>query len=137
MPGFVLDCSVAISWIISDESSPTSLHTLELVAEQGAIVPALWTLEVGNVLLNAERNKRISLDQCHSAIYTLNELPIQIDTLTSDHALKETFLLAKTLSLTLYDASYLELAIRYGLPIATFDTQLKLAAKQKKVEILV
>jgi predicted nucleic acid-binding protein len=136
MSGFVLDCSVAISWIMSDESSDVSLHMLELAATDGAIVPSIWPLEVGNVLLNAERNKRITLQQRRSAIFTLNELPIKIDHLTADHAFLETTSLAEEHNLTLYDASYLELAIRYGLPLGTFDKQLKLAAKQRKVILL-
>lgn len=137
MSGFVLDCSVAISWIImQDESSDASSHMLELAATEGAIVPSIWPLEIGNVLLNAERNKRITLQQRRSAIFTIGELPIKIDDLTAQHAFLETTSLAETHGLTLYDACYLELAIRYSLPLATFDKQLKLAAKARKVRLL-
>jgi predicted nucleic acid-binding protein len=136
MSHFVLDCSVAISWLMPDEASANSIDTLELVAEKGAIVPSIWSLEVANVLLVAQRNKRITLEQRHSAIYTLGDLPITIDTLTSNHAFLETMELAERYNLTLYDASYLELAVRMNIPIATFDKQLNYAAKQRGVNIV-
>ncbi len=109
-----------------DELSDTSL--LDQVVEKGAFVPSLWSLEVGNVLLIAERNKRISSKQRHMALHTLTELPITIDTMTSHHAWLETMEVAERYGLTLYDASYLELALRRSLPLATFDKALKRAA---------
>jgi predicted nucleic acid-binding protein len=109
-----------------DESSDTSL--LDQVVEKGALVPSLWSLEVGNVLLIAERNKRISSKQRHMVLHTLTELPITIDVMTSHHAWLETMELAERYGLTLYDASYLELALRRSLPLATFDKALKRAA---------
>jgi predicted nucleic acid-binding protein len=109
-----------------DESCDTA--SLDQVAEKGAIVPSLWSLEVGNVLLLAERRKRISSDQRHKALYTLTELPIIADTMTAQHAWLETMALAENYSLTLYDASYLELALRYTLPLMTLDKSLARAA---------
>ena len=110
-----------------DESFDAS--SLNHVAEKGAIVPSLWSLEIGNVLLIAERNKRISSEQRHKALYVLAELPIVVDTMTSQHAWLETMELAERYGLTLYDASYLELALRRSLPLATFDKALKRAAE--------
>ena len=124
---FVLDCSVTVSWLMPDESF--GLNLLDQVTEHGAIVPSLWSLEVGNVLLIAERKKRITLEQRQKAIYTLAELPIVIDAMTSDHAWLETMELAARYNLTLYDASYLELSLRRSLPLATFDNSLKRAAE--------
>jgi predicted nucleic acid-binding protein len=132
LPGFVLDCSVAISWLTPDEASDFSF--LDLVAEKGAVVPSLWSLEIGNVLLIAERKKRITLEQRQKAIHTLAELPISVDMMTSDHAWLETLELAERYSLTLYDASYLELALRRSLPLATFDSSLKQAAQLAGVD---
>ncbi len=132
LSNFVLDCSVAISWFMPDELCDSSL--LDLVAEKGAIVPSLWPLEVGNVLLIAERKKRITLEQRKKAIHTLVELPISVDMMTSDHAWLETMELAERYSLTLYDASYLELALRRSLPLATFDSSLKQAAQLAGVD---
>ena len=110
-----------------DEHYDPSL--LDLVAEKGAVVPSLWSLEIGNVLLIAERKKRITLEQRKKAIHTLSELPISVDMMTSDHAWLETMELAERYSLTLYDASYLELALRRSLPLATLDSSLKNAAQ--------
>lgn len=110
-----------------DESS--DLNFLDLVAKEGAIVPSLWSLEIGNVLLMSERKMRITLEQRQKALHILTELPIIIDTMTSNHAWLETMELAERHNLTLYDASYLELSLRRSLPLATFDKQLKKAAE--------
>jgi predicted nucleic acid-binding protein len=123
---FVLDCSVTISWLMPDEAS--GLNLLNKITESRAIVPSLWSLEVGNVLLIAERKKRITSEQRQKAIHTLTELPIIIDEMTSEHAWLETMELAERYDLTLYDASYLELSLRRSLPLATFDNSLKRAA---------
>jgi len=136
MTSLVLDCSVAISWFMPDEANNYYITILEQVAEKGAVVPSIWHLEVGNVLLNAERNKRITPEQVGSAIYSLNELPIITDSLTSKNAWQETMELAKYYNLSLYDASYLELAQRLNIPIATFDKQLKIAAKKKNITMI-
>ncbi len=127
LSAFVLDCSVTISWFMPDESF--DFNFLDQVAEKGAIVPSLWSLEIGNVLLIAERKKRITLEQRQKAIHILTELPIVFDTMTSNHAWLETMELAERYNLTLYDASYLELSLRRSLPLATFDKSLKKAAE--------
>jgi predicted nucleic acid-binding protein len=101
---------------------------LDRVILEGALVPSVWPLEVGNVLLMAERQKRISAEQRHQAVYTLSELPINVDPMTSHHAWQETMELAERYKLTLYDAAYLELALRRSLPLATLDKSLKSAA---------
>ena len=127
LSAFVLDCSVTISWFMPDESF--DFNFLDQVAEEGAIVPSLWSLEIGNVLLIAERKKRITLEQRQKAIHILSELPVVVDTMTSNHAWLETMELAERHNLTLYDASYLELSLRRSLPLATFDKSLKKAAE--------
>lgn len=127
LSAFVLDCSVTISWFMPDESF--DIDFLNQVAEKGAIVPSLWSLEIGNVLLIAERKQRITLEQRQKALHILTELPITVDTMTANHAWLETIELAERHELTLYDASYLELALRRSLPLATFDKSLKKAAE--------
>ncbi len=127
LSAFVLDCSVTISWFMPDESS--DFNFLDQVADGGAIVPSLWSLEIGNVLLIAERKTRITLEQRQKALHILTELPIIVDTMTSNHAWLETMELAERYNLTLYDASYLELSLRRSLPLATFDKSLKKAAE--------
>ena len=133
MPAFVLDCSVTISWFMPDES--LGFNFLDRLAEEEAVVPSLWSLEIGNVLLFAERKKRITLEQRRKAIHILMELPIIVDTMTSNHAWLETMELAERHNLTLYDASYLELSLRRSLPLATFDKSLKKAAELSGVRV--
>ena len=127
----VLDCSVAISWLMPDESFNSRF--LDRVVTEGALVPFVWPLEIGNVLLMAERQKRLSAEQRHQAVFTLSELPINIDPMTSHHAWQETMELAEHYKLTLYDAAYLELALRRFLPLATLDKSLKSAADKAGV----
>lgn len=110
-----------------DES--VGFNFLDQVAEKGAIVPSLWSLEIGNVLLMAERKTRITLEQRQKALHILTELPIVVDTMTANHAWLETMELAERYNLTLYDASYLELSLRRSLPLVTFDKSLKKAAE--------
>ncbi|KJW04351.1 type II toxin-antitoxin system VapC family toxin [Rickettsia argasii] len=134
MVSFVLDSSIALSWLMPDEVA--SLDILDKTITEEAIVPAIWELEIGNVLLCAERAKRLTINQRHQAIYTLKDLYIKIDQITLEHIWFETMDLAVQYGLTLYDASYLELALRCGLPIATLDKSLKQASKAAGVVVL-
>ena len=137
MPSIILDCSVTISWFMSDEQPLPFDNILDKIGEIGAVVPTIWQLEVANVLLVSERRKRITREQRHSALYTLNELPINIDQFTSKHAWNEITELAERYNLTTYDACYLELSLRLNLPLATLDNQLKSAAKLAAVSLVI
>ena len=136
MSFITLDCSVTASWFIPDEFSKSSLNIKDKIKEKGAIVPTIWSLEVGNVLLISERRKRITKEQRQKALYILSDLPIKTDELTFKNAWFETIELAEKYNLTLYDACYLELALRYNSPLATFDNNLKQAAKLAGVILL-
>lgn len=109
---------------------------LDKTVQEGAIVPTIWLLETANVLLCAERQQRISKIQAHHALYNLKNLPITIDQTTIDSAWIKTLELAEHHQLTLYDASYLELAMRYNLPLATFDKSLKQACYKAEIVVL-
>lgn len=137
MSSIVLDSSVTISWFMSDEITLSSLSILNNIAKTGAIVPTIWQLEISNVLLMSERRKRITKEQRHVALYTLNELPINIDQFTCKHAWEETTELAERYNLSIYDACYLELSLRLNLSLATFDNNLKSAAKLAGVHLLI
>lgn len=132
----MLDCSVTISWFMFDESSKLSTALLDKIAYAGAIVPSICQLEVGNVLLVSQRKKRITTEQRRIALHTLNELPIVIDKTTSKHAWQETIELAEKHSLSLYDACYLELALRCSLPLATFDKHLSHAGTLENLNLV-
>ena len=124
----VIDASVTLSWVYSDEHSAASDALLARVANQGAVVPSLWRLEIASALQNGIKRKRIDAAYRDSAIQGLLRLPIETDQDTNDYAWTTTLQLADVHRITVYDASYLELALRRALPLATRDEQLAAAA---------
>ncbi|MEO1018440.1 MAG: type II toxin-antitoxin system VapC family toxin [Pseudomonadota bacterium] len=133
---FVLDCSVAITWCFADEATPQGDALLERLKQGGAIVPTLWHLEIGNVLVRAERRGRVTAAILQAQLALLRKLPITIDDQTTARALTETLTLARNHQLTTYDAAYLELAMRQSKPLATNDRQLQQAAAHVGVQVL-
>jgi predicted nucleic acid-binding protein len=131
----VIDSSAALSWCFEDEASPESDALFEQVRDQGAVVPGLWHLEVANVLLQAERRGRIAAGDVTMRLELIAELPITIDNETTARAWREILALARAEGLTTYDATYLELAIRRGLPLQTKDAALITAAKRSGVAV--
>jgi predicted nucleic acid-binding protein len=136
LSGFVLDASVTIAWLIEDEATPATDALMDRACDDGALVPALWVLEIGNVLLGAERRGRLSFAEVASRIEFLNAMPIEIDAATPLTALPELLALARGERLTSYDAAYLELALRRGLPLATTDKDLRSAATRLGVALV-
>ena len=128
MNRFVLDTSVAVSWFFDDEAGEYTTAVLESLTGCEAVVPSLWSLEVANVLLVAERRNRCSEAEAIRFIELLESLPIVTDDTTARRALHQTYQLAREYGLTSYDAAYLELSMRLGLPLATMDQQLVAAA---------
>ena len=125
---FVIDASVAISWLFADEQTLLSMNLLQQVSGTGAIVPSLWRLEIASALQTGIKRKRIDAPYRDAAIQKLLSLPIETDPDTNDYAWTSTLRLADIHQITVYDASYLELALRRGLPLATRDDQLAAAA---------
>lgn len=125
MPDLVLDSSVALTWAFEDEVSAYAEAILDRLPVIGAFVPAIWPLEIANSLLVAERRGRASLADTAQFIRVLNGLPIILDDETSERALGDTLSLARAQNLSAYDASYLELTMRRGLPLATLDQRLR------------
>jgi predicted nucleic acid-binding protein len=136
MAACVLDCSVALSWILPGEQDPAVSAVLDLVADDGAMVPELWSLETANVLLMAERRGRLTLAQRVAALTALRALHITTDRETSTVAWGSIIDLAAARNLTVYDAAYLELALRVGLPLASRDNALLQAARAAGVRTL-
>ena len=119
MSALVIDSSAALSWCFEDEATPESDVLFERVRDQGAVVPGLWHLEVANVLLQAEKRGRISPGDLAMRLELIAELPIATDTETATRAWHEILALARAEGVTTYDAAYLELAMRRGLPLQT------------------
>ncbi len=136
MSEFVLDCSVAVAWLFEDEARPETDALLDRTMESGALVPGLWRLEIGNVLSQAERRKRIDAAKVASYVDVLAELPIAMDAETEERALREILALARKEHLTTYDAAYLEIAMRRGIPLATLGKALLRAARRVGVDTL-
>lgn len=127
---FVLDCSATLPWVFGDEASPAADALLDrLVQGERAWVPALWHLELGNVLLGAKRRGRIDQAGIEGFLSRLVVYDIAVDDQTMERAWQKTLDLALQHSLSTYDAAYLELALRRGLPLASLDRELIAAAR--------
>jgi predicted nucleic acid-binding protein len=133
---FVLDNSVALAWSFRDERTPAIMELLAAVERDGAFAPAIWPLEALNGLLMAERRGRIGPEMRASLVSGLRELPVELDEETTDQAWETTADLAARHRLTVYDATYLELAMRRRLPLATLDRALRDAAAREGVMVL-
>ena len=131
----VIDASVILGWCFKDEASPAVDRVIDRVRDEGAWVPSLWRLEVANVLLNAERRGRIVQAERARRLELLADLPIETDDETDLRAWSDTLALAKAERLTVYDAAYLELALRRGKPLATLDRELGKAARKRGVPV--
>ena len=132
----VLDSSATLAWLYSDKITSAIRRVFEFVAEHGAVVPALWRLEIANSLTVASRRGRIDTEFRRAALSDLAMLEITTDLHTDSNAWGETLHLADRCGLRVYDAAYLELAIRRRLPLATLDDQLRSGASGCGVELL-
>ena len=132
----VLDSSVTLAWVYSAETTGAISDVLARVTESGAWVPALWRLEIGNVLEMGVRKGRTDAAFRDAALADLVLLPITVDPETDRHAWGATAKLAIRHRLTLYDATYLELARRRSLPLATLDQDLRTAAAAEDIVLI-
>jgi len=135
MSAVVIDSSIALSWCFEDEASPETDLLFERVRDEGAIVPGLWHLELGNVLLQAEKRGRITVKDVGVRLDLIADLPIVTDQETTARAWREILTMARADRLTTYDATYLELAVRRGLPLLTKDIELVRAARRLGVQV--
>lgn len=133
MSDFVLDNSVSMRWLMPSlklEDQQYADTVLKSMANSNALVPNLWRLEVANVLLAAEKRQQISSAASDLFVRQLLQLSISSDLQTANRVFSDTFLLARENHLSSYDAAYLELALREGLPIASLDKDLLKAASK-------
>ena len=133
---FVVDSSVALAWVLPDEhGSPADVLADSLEATP-ACAPSLWPLEVGNALVMAQRRKRLTERELDRILKVLESLAVELDATPVDEAFPAIVVIARKLGLTTYDAAYLELAQRRGLPLATLDTRLAECARKLGVVVL-
>lgn len=130
---FVVDASVALSWCFKDEEDQYAFRVLDILTAGEGIVSSLWPTEVTNALTIAERRGRIDRAEAVGARKLLRALPIVVDPVDRIRAFEDTPRLARAHGLTTYDASYLEVAVRLGIPLATLDRALAKAAAEEGV----
>ncbi|MEE8056849.1 MAG: type II toxin-antitoxin system VapC family toxin [Pseudomonadales bacterium] len=135
---FVLDNSVPMRWLLTSKKKVDQTYAeavLHSLIDAEAAVPNLWHLEAANVLLSAERRGELEPGEVERFIAQLERLPIKVDPLTAQQAFNRCLNLSRAYKLSSYDAAYLELAIREGLPLATLDKDLIKAAKKTDVAL--
>ena len=133
---FVVDCSIAMTWLFNDEATTETAKLLARLATETALVPAWWLIEVTNVIALAERKGRIAAAQSAAFIADMEKLDLEVDGEAPTRAFSHLLPLCRTHQLTSYDAIYLDLAVRRDLPLATLDEPLRKAAKKLGVVLL-
>lgn len=133
---FVLDTSVTMAWCFEDEATPYAARILDLLEDDTAVAPSIWPLEVINVVRTAERRQRLSPADVARFMVLLSGLDIAVDTISLERAAGNVLDLARAHGLTSYDASFLELAMRESLPLATVDARLGAAAEETGLEVI-
>lgn len=133
--GIVVDASVAAAWCFDDEVSPFTEAALDEVVRIGARVPALWIVELANVLAMAERHGRLDAERVDRLVEVLLALPVVVDHGEPGVLVPAIVRIARAQRLTAHDAAYLELAMRAGLPLATRDASLRAAAERVGVAL--
>lgn len=134
-PAFVLDASVALSWMFEDEKNAYAERILDSLAEKSAAVSDLWALEVANALMVAERRKRLTAKASEECLLLLSTLDIQSYPTPMGAVFSHLHRVARTHGLSVYDANYLYLAQHLRLPIATLDKQLRAAARHSNIPL--
>lgn len=132
---FVLDASVALSWCFQDEADRYADSIFPVLRTTPAVVPAIWSAELANGLMVAERRKRISQVDVSELFVAFNALPIRLEPAVRCEHLSQLVSIARQHVLSVYDALYLDLALQQELPLATIDKQLKRAARKMGVEL--
>jgi predicted nucleic acid-binding protein len=132
---FVIDNSVVMRWLFGDGTAENQAYAQRILAmlvdeDSTAIVPAVWPLEVGNVITRAEAKGLLTEAKSAEFLGILQDMAISIDPRSQQHALHDTLQLARRYGLSTYDASYLELALREGLTLASNDADLRKAMRK-------
>ena len=135
MSSVVIDASTALAWCFPEEASEYADGVLVSLKGKTMLVPAVWSLEVANVVLVGERQKRLAQPEIQRFTTLLENLSIVQDTQPVSENLANVMPLARKYRLSAYDAAYLELAVRRSVPIATLDDKLRKAAQKAGVKI--
>jgi predicted nucleic acid-binding protein len=130
---FVVDASIAACWALQDEHHSGADLALERIRVDEALVPSLWWFELRNILIMGERRKRITESETATFLRSVSRLPMRTDRLPDETVVLR---LARTHKLSVYDASYVELAQREGVPLATLDSEMIKAARAENLTLI-
>ena len=133
---YVLDCSVAMAWVFPDGATDATDRLRDELLGTSAFVPALWPVETANALLVATRRGRIAQDEWPEIRAYLDALPIDVDPLSAARTWGAALDLANAYGISVYDAMYLELAMRMRMPLATLDLRLGTVGRTAGVDVL-
>lgn len=133
---YVLDASMALALFAEDEDIALGDAVLDILAEQGAVVPALWRLEVANAFRSAVRRQRFDTLRADEALAQLQRLPIHVDAETDERAWGPILDLSRSEGLTVYDAAYLELALRLNATLMSCDRELVTCARARGLSVI-
>ncbi len=135
MIGVVVDASIALAWCFPDETSDYADGVLVALEGETILVPAIWSLEIANAVLVGERKKRLNQPDVRQFTTLLKSLSLVQDLQPVGETMDNVLPLAREYGLSTYDAAYLELSIRHGIPLATHDRNLQKAAQRAGIEI--
>jgi predicted nucleic acid-binding protein len=135
LSGVVVDASVALAWCFPDEASEYADAVLVALKGQAVVVPAVWGFEIANAMLAGERRKRLKQPEILRFLALLEGLPILQDGQAVSKNVSKVLPLARDYDISTYDAAYLELSIRHGVPLATLDAKLRKAAQRAGVRV--
>jgi predicted nucleic acid-binding protein len=137
MSAFVIDASITLSWLLADEANADSAAIERALRKADVVwVPAHWRLEVVNAIWMAERRKRLDGAGVSQAIAFCSQMQVTVDGDTDKHAPTETLALARQHGISVYDAAYLELALRKGGTLASLDVNLREVAEKNGVAVV-
>ena len=131
----VIDASVALAWCFPDEASEYAHGVLVALEGHAILVPALWSVEITNAVLMAERRKRVKQPEIRRFVELLDGLTVIMDSQTVTESVSNILPIAREYGLSAYDAAYLDAAVRYGMPLATLDSALQKADRKAGIEI--
>ena len=132
----VLDASVALAWFIDNPVPGYAVRVRQaLIDGAGAVVPALWHLEIANGLAVAERRRTLSVTDLTACLVQLEKLSARIETEVTILSARQALDIARSFQLSAYDGTYFETARTEGLPLATLDNALRAAAVKSGIEM--
>lgn len=136
MSAFVIHPSVLVSWLAANERTAQADALLDQAEAKGALAPSLWRYEAANLLANLRRKRQASEATVDEMATALPRLRISIDTETDPRLFGPVYALSVRRNISVYDAAYLDLALRRNLPLATLDHELRRAAHEEGANLL-